>query len=230
MEDSDEKIKELTKLNEKLSNYVVKASRNFDLFKFLINCGNDIESEANKTIRNKHFEFFGTVRNSVYLETLLILNNLLDIKSERGLYKYLRKTEQELKYIFPIYERKEIQKGIANQICQIDSKNNFVAHLKKRRDKIYAHFDKDYFYDVEKLYNETPLSFEDIYQLIKLCQEILNWHQQRGLVKCGTFIWGDNYAKHSLRIVMQSLRRYEKMQVYLQEHQPEIWLEIVKSA
>ncbi|CAN5729468.1 hypothetical protein BH24ACI1_BH24ACI1_07760 [soil metagenome] len=86
MEDSDEKIKELTKLNEKLSNYVVKASRNFDLFKFLINCGNDIESEANKTIWNKHFEFFGTVRNSVYLETLLILNNLLDIKSERGLY------------------------------------------------------------------------------------------------------------------------------------------------
>jgi len=230
MENSDEKIEELTRLNEKLSNYVVGISRNFDLFKFLINYGNDTEKETIKKVRNKHIEFFGTVTSSVYITTILTLNNLLDKKSERGLYKYLRKTEQELKYILAIDKREEIQKEITDQIRQIDSKSNIVSNLKTHRDKIYAHFDKDYFYDIKKLYIDAPLSFGDIHQLIMLCQEILNWHQQKGSVKCGTFVWGDDYAKHSLRIVMNNLRRYEKMQIYLQEHQPEIWLEIVKSA
>jgi len=222
MGNSEEKIDDLTKFNEKLSNYVVRISRNFDLFKFLFNCGNDTEKEPNKKVRNKHIEFFKTVTNSLSITTIVTLNNLLDEKSERGLYKYLRKTEQELKHILPIDKRKEIQREISAQVCQIDSKNKSISNLKTHRDKIYAHFDKDYFYDVKKLYIDAPLSFEDIHQLIKLCQEILNWHQQKGLVKCGTFLWGDDYAKHSVRIVMQNLRRYEKMQMYLQDYQPEI--------
>jgi hypothetical protein len=49
-----------------------------------------------------------------------------------------------------------------------------LANFKLWRDKLQAHFDKKYFFDIAKLREDAPLDSPDVEQAVQLGQEILN--------------------------------------------------------
>ena len=49
-----------------------------------------------------------------------------------------------------------------------------LTSFKLRRDKLQAHFDKEYFFERDKLHKDAPLTWGDLEQVVQLGKEILN--------------------------------------------------------
>ena len=61
---------------------------------------------------------------------------------------------------------KEDKKRIEGLLC--------LKNFKTRRNKFYAHFDEDYFFDPERLADDAPLTWGDFNNVIELLSEIID--------------------------------------------------------
>ena len=133
--------------------------------------------------------FFSTTVDALFSAIVLWVDKLFGDRSERGLLNFLSFIEQN-REIFDIRElqrRKNylddhwmLQNREPVTFASIQKDRKRIAEFKPlksfklRRDKFQAHFDKEYFFERNKLHSDAPLTWEDLEQAIQLGKEILN--------------------------------------------------------
>lgn len=137
--------------------------------------------------------FFETVKDALFSVIVVWVHKLFDENSERGLFNFLTFCE----YHRSIFETQEFQRRLLQQrpnyidkdwmldtesitfeIIQKDKGRiaglGSLQKFKHRRDKFHAHFDKDYFFNREKLSKGAPLKWSDLEELVTVMKEIIN--------------------------------------------------------
>ncbi len=133
--------------------------------------------------------FFQIVIDALFPVIVIWVDKMFSKKSERGLWNFLTFCEHNCN----ILEIKELQrrrnyaddhwmlqdrKSITFQTIQHDkimiNELNSLSSFKLRRDKFHAHFDKEYFFDREKLSEDAPLIWSDLEAVVKIVKEITN--------------------------------------------------------
>jgi len=133
--------------------------------------------------------FFSTTIDALFSAIVLWVDKLFGDRSERGLLNFLSFVEHNRK----IFDIKELQRRknypddhwmLQNResvtFASIQQDRKRIAEFKPlksfklRRDKFQAHFDKEYFFDRNKLHKDAPLTWGDLEQVIQLGKEILN--------------------------------------------------------
>lgn len=136
--------------------------------------------------------FFRTVEDSLFTTIIVWADKLFDEKGQRGLFNFLSLMEnnrgwmtvQELQrrkgYPDDHWMLKLENRGqpITFQSIEEDRKRiRGLAALKSiqlRRDKFQSHFDKDYFFDRQKLQREAPITWESLAEAGDVMVTMLN--------------------------------------------------------
>jgi AbiU2 len=133
--------------------------------------------------------FFSTTIDALFSAIVLWVDKLFGKRSERGLLNFLTFVEQnrELFDIRELQRRKNYpddhwmlqdREPVTFATIQKDRQRitDFkpLKSFKLRRDKFQAHFDKEYFFERDKLPEDAPLTWGDLEQVVQLGKEILN--------------------------------------------------------
>lgn len=132
--------------------------------------------------------FFSVVTDALFQAIVLWTDKLFDEKSERGLWNFLTFCENNRKIleVSELKRRNNYQDGhwmlnrkpITFQSIKEDKERirnlPSLRSFKLRRDKFIAHFDKDYFFKIEKLSDDAPLIWDDFENAVKIMADIIN--------------------------------------------------------
>ena len=194
----------------------------------------DLFRRLHKRKRNYCFEinsapaFFSLVSKSVFSTTILWANKLLDEKGQRGIFDFLKFIEantgvfsiEKLKRRrnFPdnhwLLERRRKEGEItARQVARHQgrlSKLRCLKSLRARRDKYHAHFDKKYFFDLNRLDLDAPIASRNFGNAVKALWTVVN--------KYSVAYDGKAYEPTSANIndldhILYALREYHKHQM-----------------
>jgi hypothetical protein len=132
--------------------------------------------------------FFQLTTDALKSAVILWVGKLFEDKAERGIFNFLKFIEHN-KGIFEIGELKR-RKGYPDGHWMLDRepitsktieehrkriKNlQCLQNFKTQRDKFFAHFDKRYFFDRERLDQEAPLTWGDLEIVIESLKDIIN--------------------------------------------------------
>jgi hypothetical protein len=67
---------------------------------------------------------------------------------------------------------------VADQIASLEQHRSTIASIMGRRDRFFAHLDKEYFIDPGKIYTDYPLEDEGVVDLANAMIEIVRVHEQ----------------------------------------------------
>ncbi len=133
--------------------------------------------------------FFQVTKSALYSSIILWGDKLLDEKGDRGLFNFLTFVEHNRKWLSPaeLKRRREYpdghwmlegRKAITVKSIEEDRKRlrslPALTSLRHRRDKFYAHFDKQYFFSRDKLDEEAPLSWPQLDEAVEAMSKVLN--------------------------------------------------------
>ena len=133
--------------------------------------------------------FFHTVEDSLFTTIVLWADKLFDERGERGLFNFLTFIEQNRTWMSTseLKRRRSYPDGhwmlegrvpiTVESIEEDRAKIRSLAALKSiriRRDKFHGHFDKDYFFDRDRLHAEAPVRWIDLDEARKVMGGILN--------------------------------------------------------
>jgi hypothetical protein len=115
------------------------------------------------------------VNSGLHYDTTFSLYRLVYPKqSDRNIVHFLNVTKQnfnQIEWADP-FQKASIDKHLADWA----SKSETTGRLVTRRNKFFAHYDKDYFYDPDKLSVEVPFSVEDAKDLVRLLQNTISFY------------------------------------------------------
>jgi len=133
--------------------------------------------------------FFQLASYSLSRMVLVELCRLLTERENRSLLDWLRKAKEHAGSIEParysprgsgseyeLIDRSEYREIVDSHLEMLSSQSDVIGHIKARRDKSIAHFDKKYFGDQKAIYEDYPLGDEDLDQLMSDVSEILREH------------------------------------------------------
>ena len=133
--------------------------------------------------------FFGVVEGTLFTSIVLWGDKLFDEKGERGLFNFLTFVEYERKWLTTdeLQRRKGYPDGhwmldgripITAESIEYDRQNirslEALKSFRIRRDKFHGHFDKEYFFDRQKLQSEAPLRWGDLEEAGNVVGAMLN--------------------------------------------------------
>lgn len=133
--------------------------------------------------------FFGIVESALFTSIVLWGDKLFDEDGERGLFNFLTFVEYNRKWLTT--EELQRRKGYPDGHWMLDGripitvesieydrqKIRTLAALKSfriRRDKFHGHFDKEYFFDRQRLQSEAPLRWCDLEEAGDVMGAMLN--------------------------------------------------------
>ena len=139
--------------------------------------------------RNLAPAFFQTIESSLFSSIILWIDKLLDERSERGLFNFLTFIEQNKRWLsvvelkrrrsyanghWMLTNRKEITvKSIEADRERIRTLNGLES-VRLRRDKFHSHFDKQYFFEREKIAADAPILRTDLEGITVKTGQIVN--------------------------------------------------------
>lgn len=133
--------------------------------------------------------FFGVVEGALFTSIVLWGDKLFDEQGERGLFDFLTFVEYNRKWLATaeLQRRKGYPDGhwmldgripiTVESIEQDRRKIRALEALKSfriRRDKFHGHFDKEYFFDRERLQSEAPIKWIDLEEARNIMGAMLN--------------------------------------------------------
>ena len=134
--------------------------------------------------------FFQVVLDSLFSSIILWVDKLLSNKSERGFWDFLSFIENNKE----LFEASAVQKRgsypdehhmlnhepVTSQVIENHRKKivelRSFPSFKLRRDKFYAHFDKKYFFNRDRLDSDAPLRYSDLEEIIRVMVDILHYY------------------------------------------------------
>jgi AbiU2 len=133
--------------------------------------------------------FFGVVESSLFTTIVLWADKLFDEKGERGFFNFLNFVEYNRKWlqINELKRRRNYPDGhwmlqgripvTAESINRDREKIRALPVLTSfriRRDKFHGHFDKDYFFDRNRLEVEAPVRWKDLAEAGEVMGALIN--------------------------------------------------------
>lgn len=131
--------------------------------------------------------FFQVTTNALLSAIILWADKLFDTKGERGIFNFLMFIEnnRNILAIEQLKRRKNYPEGhrMLNQdpitLEMIKGHRRYIQNLdclqsfKTLRDKFYGHFDKEYFFDRERMANEAP-TWGDLEKVTVVISDVIN--------------------------------------------------------
>jgi hypothetical protein len=115
------------------------------------------------------------VQSGFHYDITFSLYRLFDKKADRNIFHFIDFTEKNLENIF--WAREPLtENNIQEQRRLLESVHAITERLRKRRNKFFAHYDKDYFDKPEQIDVDFPFTNEDAKQLVRILQKIINQH------------------------------------------------------
>jgi hypothetical protein len=153
--------------------------------------------------------FFASISDALRTDMIVTLHNLYDSSSgaKRSLFHYLTQAQTHFSSLKPSHP---LIAGdfVRQQLDQIAQAADILKHLSMHRNKYYAHHDKQYFDNPDKLFEEAPLYTTDLRVLVELAQKILRIHY-RGLFDRDRITRPIN--ADDVRRAIMSIDRYHKL-------------------
>lgn len=133
--------------------------------------------------------FFQTVEDSLLTTIVLRGDKLLDEQGKRGLFNFLMLIEYNCKWItvkelqrrrgysddhWMMQDRRVITPASVNADRETIRTLPALKSFKIRRDKYHGHFDKEYFFDRNRLAEDAPLSWADLDDSKTVMIQLLN--------------------------------------------------------
>lgn len=167
--------------------------------------------------------FFGVVEGALFTSIVLWGDKLFDEGGERGLFNFLTVVEYNRKWLTTdeLQRRKGYPDGhwmlegripiTAKTIEHDRQKIRSLKALKSfriRRDKFHGHFDKEYFFDRQRLHSEAPIRWGDLEEAGNVMGAMLNDYS---VDFDGTnFIW-DTLNINDLDVLLRNAKRGTRM-------------------
>ena len=163
---------------------IISVKADFDLYKEILNYTDNKKFKYN-------YSFFATILDSLRFSFIIKTIKLIDIREEKNIYKFLNFCEQnENKFLKTLNidyindETSEVETIIIKEVnvkqdikefkFKLDEYKGKIENLKFLRDKIYAHTDKEYFYDNPKLLKNNTIKYCEIEKILTILYENLN--------------------------------------------------------
>ena len=132
--------------------------------------------------------FFQTVIMALNSALILWVSKLFDKNGQRGIFNFLSFIENNLGIFsieqlqrrrnYPAGHRLLDQEPITvetiNEYKRLIESLECLPSFRTRRDKFYAHFDKEYFFDPDRLAEEAPLTRDDLEEVVRILSEIID--------------------------------------------------------
>ena len=165
--------------------------------------------------------FFSVVTDALFSAIVLWVDKLCDEKGQRGIFDFLAFIEHNLSMfaIEQLKRRRNYQEGhwmldrdeitIKNigadreRIRNLDCLKSFEI----RRDKFHAHFDKDYFFDRERLTDEAPITWGDSEKVVKVLSDVMNYYSA---AYDGNYFELTSSNINDLDYILSTLRKYQE--------------------
>ena len=151
--------------------------------------------------------FFRVVESAVFTGIILWADKLFDEKGERGFFNFLLFVEHNIKWLsiaklqrrrnYPdnhwmLKDRTPITFDSINEDRRKIREIEVLKSIRLRRDKFHGHFDKDYFYDRDRLAAEAPIRWQDLGAAETLMVQLVNDYS--------VDFDGNMYAKNTINI------------------------------
>lgn len=115
------------------------------------------------------------IDSGLYYDTTFSLYRLVHpAQSDRNIIHFLRITKDEYKRIE--WSEPFKRNVIVQHLSEWEEKSEIVDRLVMRRNKFFAHYDKEYFYEPDRLSNEVPFSIEEAKDLTRLLQKTISFY------------------------------------------------------
>lgn len=133
--------------------------------------------------------FFKVVEDALFTKIILWADKLFDEEGDRGFFNFLTFVEYNRKWlaVVELKRRRSYPDGhwmledrvpITFESIQADRalirELNALKSFRSRRDKYHGHFDKDYFFDRNRLDADAPLKWIDLQEAGQVMDRILN--------------------------------------------------------
>ena len=136
--------------------------------------------------------FFFVVTDALFSAIILWTDKLFDEKGQRGIFDFLNFIECNIDMFsieqskrrrsYPddhwVLDRRRTKGEIVIEKIQKDRELlktlGCLKSFRIRRDKFHAHFDKDYFFDHERLTDEAPINWGDLEKVVEVLSEVIN--------------------------------------------------------
>lgn len=112
--------------------------------------------------------FFQVVADALLSAIILWVNKLFDKRGERSIFNFLKFVEFNRSIL-----RDPINRETINQDRERIESLDYLQNFKILRDKFYAHFDKEYFFNRERMANEAP-TWGDLEKVIEVTSDVIN--------------------------------------------------------
>ncbi|EOW9364562.1 hypothetical protein AB2359_17555 [Vibrio cholerae] len=115
---------------------------------------------------------------SIQIDCVMTVSKLIERgRGDRTFQKFLAFVETNIKAISKVYPA--INTALVNeQRALLQSVENQVSSILTQRDKYFAHADKQYFFEQNKIIEDFPDTYNELVQIIRVLQSIAGKHQQ----------------------------------------------------
>jgi len=118
------------------------------------------------------------INSGLYHDTTLSLFRLVHpTQSDRNIVHFLRITKDRYKQIE--WEKPFKRNEVVEHLKQWEEQSEPIRRLVTRRNKFFAHYDKEYFYEPDRLAEEVPFGIEDAMEVVRRLQEIVGFYHDR---------------------------------------------------
>ncbi len=114
------------------------------------------------------------IQSGLYSDVTFSLFRLIDRGGDRNIYHFLDHAEQSLSSIH--WKTPLTLADISKHRSSLDAIKPQIENLKKRRNKVFGHYDKAFFYEPDSINAAFPFSNDDAKTLVRTLQGILSAH------------------------------------------------------
>ncbi|MDR9759428.1 hypothetical protein RJJ37_07245 [Rhizobium redzepovicii] len=151
------------------------------------------------------------VNSGLFYDTTFSLYRLVHpIQSDRNVIHFLRITKDNYKRI---EWTKQFKRGvIIEHLSEWEGQSEIIDRLVKRRNKFFAHYDKEYFYEPDGLTDEVPFTIDEAKDLTRLLQKTVGFYHQH--------VYGSTPISMEGFVYAGAYRMYELMRNNYKERSP----------
>ncbi|MCM3002918.1 hypothetical protein [Priestia koreensis] len=156
--------------------------------------------------------FFTLTMDSLFNDAIIRMAKLFDKKAYGTLFKLLNSIEMNTD-LFSTEKKQILLKISAHRKLLTEEYSTILDSLKTWRDKNYAHWDKEYFFEDErpKLGNDSPMSYGDLFNLLRASTNIINYYLRELRKECYTL--DNSQIEEDVDVLFKALSSKETMNI-----------------
>ena len=159
------------------------------------------------------------LQESLQVDCVLTITKLTEEnRSEKNIPKFLNFTEsnwEKIRWSERSGRGKLTPKKVKEQREGLEKISDILLGFMRQRDKYFAHYDNDYFFNPYKLFEDYPNINKDLYKVMGTIEGILREHQLylNSSFKISPAIYSYDYVVHHLELMKKAQEEWDKQKV-----------------